>query len=833
LVVKFELKDYQDDAAGKVLRNLRKGSDEYEQDHTYTAVALSAPTGAGKTVIAAAVIERTLYGDPEGDEPGDPDAVFLWLTDDPSLNEQTRKKILEASDRIQPSQLVTLDEAFDAPEFKGGKVYFLNIQKLRKGANFVARKEGRRKHVLWDTVSRTIQSNGGHYYLIIDEAHRGTGKPFKDDQSIAQRLINGDATVATAPVVLGISATPDRFVKAMENGSHERILRKVAVPIASVRESGLIKDVLSISYRGEDQTMVTTLVRQAVASLRSMDEAWNAYTTIEDEPPVRPALVFQIPASTSYDDVGALLDVCVEEWSELGHRHAIAHALESHTAEEFGNHTVNYVKPQDIQEHPAARLVIFKEALTTGWDCPRAEVMLSLRTAKDDTYIAQLIGRMVRSPLARRIASDETLNRVRLYLPHFDKTAVQAVKSKLESDDGGLPTDVELNSVDAPRNSKVPEGVFATVEALPSYAVPGPVHRSQVARLHKLSALLIGDAFLANAITVADVFLIGVLEGERARLEGDGTLASLIENAQTATVEVLDINLDGSTSTATEDYDTDSKDIDRQFAGARRNLRDGLADKYWGSRVADHDDDSSKAKVLTIALSTDPAIVDKVEEQAADRVRQWLDTYGDAISQLSEDKKAKYGEVRAMARQPEQVAPGLPSGPISMPGDDSVEAYEKHLYAGSDGKFRAKLGSWEQHTLGVESARDGFVAWYRNPAGGQRALRIPYKTGNSYGKLYPDFIVLNVGDGGEELRASIIDPHGHHLGDAADKLRGLAEYAEKHGDAYARVIAVIKDADGNFRQIDLKDASVRGALVTVRTKENIEQVYAQFGSAYA
>jgi hypothetical protein len=439
---------------------------------------------------------------------------------------------------------------------------------------------------------------------------------------------------------------------------------------------------------------------------------------------------------------------------------------------------------------------------------------------------------MVRSPLARRIASDETLNRVRLYLPHFDKTAVQTVKSKLESDDGGLPSDVELNSVDAFRNSKVSVAAFQAIEALPSYAVPGPVHRSQVARLHKLAALLIGDAFLADAIKVADVFLVGVLEGERARLEADGTLASLIKNAQTATVEVLDINFDGGTTTTTEDYDTDSKDIDRLFAGARRKFRDGLADKYWGSRVTDHDDDSYEAKALTIALSTDPAIVDKAETQAADRVRQWLDTYGDAISQLSEDKKARYSEVRAMARQPEQVTPGLPTGPISMTGDNTVDAYEKHLYAASDGKFRTKLGSWEQHAIGVESARDGFVAWYRNPVGGQRSLRIPYDAGNGYGKLYPDFIVLHEGDDGV-IRASIIDPHGHYLSDASDKLRGLATYAEKHGNDYSRVIAVIKNADGDFRQLDLKDATVRTALAKVRTEENIEQVYTQLGSAYA
>jgi type III restriction enzyme len=829
--VKFDLKDYQEDAAAKVLRNLRKGSAEYITDGTHTAVSLAAPTGAGKTVIAAAVIERVLFGDPEGTQEADPDAVFLWLTDDPSLNEQTRKKLLEASDRIQPSQLVTLDDGFDAPQLERSKVYFLNIQKLRKGANFLVRKEGRRNHLLLDTISATIKSNGGHYYLIIDEAHRGTGRRSADDQTIAQRLINGDATVTAAPVVLGISATPDRFDQAITKGGHDRVPRKVVVPVAAVRESGLLKDVLSITYRAEAQTMELTLVRQAVANLRAMDEAWDAYTDAEGEPPVRPALVLQIRASTSATDIGKLLDVCVDEWDELRKHNAIAHALESHAVEEFGSHVVKYVKPQDIQDHRSVRLIVFKEALTTGWDCPRAEVMLSLRVAKDDTYIAQLIGRMVRSPLARRIASDETLNRVRLYLPHFDRTAVEAVKTKLETDDGGLPTEIELNSVDAPRNPKVPAESFAAVERLPSYQVPGPVHRSQVARLHKLAALLSGDGLLAGAIKAADAFLVGVLEAERARLEADGALVGMVNDAKTATVGVFDIHHDGTTEVTEETYDTTIDDIDRMFTAARRKFRDGLADRYWGSRISDHNEDPYDAKALTIALATDASVVEKVEAEAADRVRQWLDTYGDSIAALSEDKKAKYAEVRAMARAPELVNPGLPTGPIMMPGDDSVAAYDKHLYADAKGKFRARLGSWEQHALKVESARDGFVAWYRNPPGGQRALRVPYDTGNGYEKLYPDFIVIHELDG--RMQASIVDPHGQHLADAPDKLRGLAAYAATHGGDYARIIGVIKNGDGDFRMLDLKDATVRDALKPVRSQDDIESVYAQHGASYA
>lgn len=830
--MKFELKDYQEEAAAKVLTGLRKGSAEYAADGEHTAVSLSAPTGAGKTVIAAAVIERMLFGDPEGDSAADPDAVFLWLTDDPSLNEQTRKKLLEASDRLQPAHLVTLDEGFDQPEFSRGKVHFLNVQKLRKGANFVARKEGRRKHVLWDTMTQTVRNNGAHYYLVIDEAHRGTGRRSNDDQTIAQRLINGNGLVVAAPVVVGISATPERFDAALRSGTKDRVPRKVNVPVTAVRESGLLKDVLSISYRGEAQTMETTLVRESVANLRAVDQAWNAYTEAEGDRPVRPALVLQIPPNASSNDIGALLDVCVEEWPRLGARNAMAHSLQSHTAEEFGDHVLGYVKPQNIQDHPSIRLVVFKEALTTGWDCPRAEVMVSLRVAKDDTYIAQLIGRMVRSPLARRIASDETLNRVRLFLPNFNKAAVENVRKKLEDDDGGLPTDVELNAVDAPRNAGVPDEAFAAVEALPTYEVPGPVHRSQVARLHKLAALLIGDGILPDAIKSADSFLVSILEAERRRLGDDGKLGPLVAAARTATVEVMDITGDSTVEVSTENYEIDAADVDRVYASAKRKFRDGLADRYWASRITEHGEDSYDAKTLTIALSMNNDVVDKVEAEAADRVRQWLDTHGDAIATLSEDKKAKYAEVRAMAREPELTSLGLPAGPITMPGDDTVDAYEKHLYSQASGQYRARLGTWEKHVLAVESARSNFVGWYRNPTGGQRALRVPYDAGDGYGKLYPDFVVLHAAEHGT-LRSSVVDPHGHYLGDAADKLRGLGTYAEKHGSAYARVLGIIESAGGNFRMLDLKDATVRAALVNVRTKDDIEQVFAAHGADYS
>ncbi len=84
--MRYLLKDYQAAATNDIVKTLRRAGRDFAEDPTsYWSVALSAPTGAGKTVIASAVIE-TLF-DGGGAFAEDPFAAVLWVTDDPALNE--------------------------------------------------------------------------------------------------------------------------------------------------------------------------------------------------------------------------------------------------------------------------------------------------------------------------------------------------------------------------------------------------------------------------------------------------------------------------------------------------------------------------------------------------------------------------------------------------------------------------------------------------------------------------------------------------------------------------------------------------------------------------
>src|SRR6185312_4056238 len=130
--MKFTLKDYQDDAVRKVLINLRKARKRWKEDGDTHSFPLTAVTGAGKTVMAAAAFEALFHGDDNFDFERDPGAVVIWFSDDPALNEQTRFRLLEASDRLEFTDLVVVQNTFNREKFEAGKVYFLNTQKLGK-----------------------------------------------------------------------------------------------------------------------------------------------------------------------------------------------------------------------------------------------------------------------------------------------------------------------------------------------------------------------------------------------------------------------------------------------------------------------------------------------------------------------------------------------------------------------------------------------------------------------------------------------------------------------------------------------------------------------------
>jgi hypothetical protein len=119
----------------------------------------AAGTGSGKTVITAAFIEEILTGSDRFE--AQPNAVFLWLSDQPVLNEQSKKRLASASTKLGNNDLVIVDTDFDREMFDGGKVYFINTQKLGKDKLLTSGRGDKRTYTIWETISNTAKAKAG------------------------------------------------------------------------------------------------------------------------------------------------------------------------------------------------------------------------------------------------------------------------------------------------------------------------------------------------------------------------------------------------------------------------------------------------------------------------------------------------------------------------------------------------------------------------------------------------------------------------------------------------------------------------------------------------
>jgi type III restriction enzyme len=820
--MRYELMDYQRSAAIDVLDRLERAKADWSSGYR-SSFALSAITGSGKTVIATAVIEATLFGSADlGVEP-DPAATFLWITDDPALNRQTRNRMLTASDLLAPRALVEVDDGYLNPVLEPNRVYFLNIQKLSKKSRLVQSGTNLRQASFWEVLANTISGGKTTLYLILDEAHRGM-KQATDRKTIVQRLIHGEpGSNPPVPVVWGISATIDRFTKAMGETPDRTGYPHVVVDIDRVRDSGLVKDEIGLEQPDEKGTFSTTLLRDAVKATLTFEARWAAYSAAEGEPDVLPALVVQVPDKANEAKLGEMVSVIESEWSDLK-PDAIAHVFGEHEPIVLGSRTINWVPAESIQGDTDIRVVLAKEAISTGWDCPRAEVLYSERPAKDATHIAQVIGRMVRQPLAHRIATDDVLNSVSCYLPLFDSKKLTAIKDELEGKGGDAQNEVGPQVVRAPmvfeRNSTLGPEVFDFVESLPSIPTPdasaSPLRRAKV-----LVRLLADDGAGPALVPDADALLTKRLN---ARLDGlaaehADAVGLQVEDLRTAVVRREGVDPSGQPAEVTSRLlETHVKDLDRDTRKIINSVREGVGKRYYAYRVAKADEGENRLdiRVEVAALLRVDGVVAGVESAATDFVQKHLAKFAVEIKNTTGATRDQYRKVQEQTAAPEAVTIGLRANEKAATkngkGDD-LPTFGGHLFADAVGQYPADLNDWETQVVATEVERPSFVAWYRNPSRATpNALRIAYldEVGR-WASLQVDFLIVSRRDDGS-LAASIVDPHGDHLADAKGKLRALADFAEAFGDRFIRIVSIAKGSDGSLRVLELLEPQVRKAV---------------------
>ena len=472
--MRYKLFDFQEEASNKLLDKIRKMQKHWHQDKELSSVALTAPTGAGKTVICASIVESLFIGNSRLGE--DRNAVVLWLSDNPSLNKQTKHRFaVAASDLNEDVDMVEIDADFAKSHRKleRRKVYFLNRQKLSASSILGNPSEGGR--TFWDVLTETILDENINLYLMIDEAHKGLGTTENDrrtsdsmNKTIYSKLIDGQKGInPPMPVVIGISATPQRWKEAMGSREDRNEVAAVKVPTDKVREAGIIKEVIELrspkdSFNAKQQDLIL-----ACKKLSQITEHWKTYHDANGDRLVIPLLVVQVEDKISNDSLLEICKIIHEVLPDLDTRSCFANVFGEH--EDFGNDVfrIPYKEADKIQDLAEVRVLFAKDAISTGWDCPRAEVLYSRRKRTDKTYIQQMLGRMIRTPLAKKIRSDDFLNSVMCYLPEYDEKSVNEVAELIKNDsDMGKTTNTVVNPVETGWYSGIKQTAVAAVNAV-------------------------------------------------------------------------------------------------------------------------------------------------------------------------------------------------------------------------------------------------------------------------------------------------------------------------------------------------------------------------------
>lgn len=355
---KVNLYDFQNEHE----ENLLKKCAEHEE------IVLSAPTGSGKTVMTCKFIDDYL------DE--NPNTVFLWLCPGAGgLEKQSRDSFSDVTEGIPFGDIYSFINDYEV----NGKVFFVNWDKINRNSN-VALKDGEKKNLMAKVLE--CHRKNIDIFMIIDEEHK-----YRDTAN--------EYVANIQPVhVLRISATP------VTQGNHTEIIKEDEVIASGLIAAGIainegVSDAIENNDNLDDDILLINLADQKRKEIQAEYDRLNL--------PIRPLVLIQFPNGS-------------EEWIERIKRELenMGYSQNSGLVSSWfsGNHPEN---PEEIRKlNGQYAFLLFKQAIATGWDCPRAKILVKLREGGNERFNIQTVGRIRRMP-ERKHYDNELLDNCYLY----------------------------------------------------------------------------------------------------------------------------------------------------------------------------------------------------------------------------------------------------------------------------------------------------------------------------------------------------------------------------------------------------------------------------------
>ena len=343
-------------------------------------IVLKSPTGSGKTIILTHFMDEYLKGHSKG--------IFIWLTPGKgNLEEQSKQKM---DLYIHGAQTKLINDIM-VSGFEENDCCFINWEKLTKKGNNALKDGETNNFINW--VQEAILK-GLQFKVIIDESHQN----FTEKSDAIVQLFKTNK-------IIRCSATPliDNNVKLLEISEDEVIAE------------GLIKKQLIINENFPQSITTNNQTEYLLENaLNKQLELINCYR--KKNKLINPLIIVQMPNNSD------ALFVVVENYLR-----SKGITIENETLAVWLSNmheNLNNLIGLNSQQ----KVVIIKQAIATGWDCPRAQILVKLRDNMDETFEIQTIGRIRRMPEAMHY-EDENLDSCYLYT--FDSKFTEGVKSAL------------------------------------------------------------------------------------------------------------------------------------------------------------------------------------------------------------------------------------------------------------------------------------------------------------------------------------------------------------------------------------------------------------------
>lgn len=365
--------------------DFQESCSEYLKDYCLDSnnkkvLVVKAPTGAGKTIILLDFIDRL------NAEKSDKIA-YIWLT--PGSGELEEQSKAQMERRLPQYKTKTLDDAL-RHGFEDKDVCFINWERVTKKGN-KAIIESERKN-LFEQIAEAHRSNL-NFLLIVDEEH-------SNNTDKAKTIIHAFAPCYTVRV----SAT------AKQNRQYDYY----EIDEAQVIESGLITRAIYIN-EGIDQQHITDengLLLQLANDKRKAIKA--EYDKLEIK--INPLVLIQFP--NEKDELIKLIEQKLEALDVTYNNGKLAIWM-SNCKENLDGIT---------ERNGHVQFLLMKQAISTGWDCPRAKILVKLRERMSEDFEIQTLGRLRRMPDARHYDNELMDN---AYLYTFDEKYKQAVTASI------------------------------------------------------------------------------------------------------------------------------------------------------------------------------------------------------------------------------------------------------------------------------------------------------------------------------------------------------------------------------------------------------------------